>query len=84
MHLKKISTAEAMWMFKVVEQGHSLRSCNGVPKLFQTLSVTVILLKNLLCQGKMHCMLPLMGLDFFLGRDCAMILLHLRGRSQNV
>ena len=39
MHLKKIkiSSAEVMWMVKVVEQDYSLRSCDGVPKLFQTM-----------------------------------------------
>ena len=37
MHLKKISSAEAAWMFKVAEQDHSLRSCDGVPKIFQTI-----------------------------------------------
>ena len=29
-------SAEAMWMFNVEEQDYSLRSCDGVPKLFQT------------------------------------------------
>ena len=32
----KISSAEAMWMPKVAEQDYSLRSRDGVPKLFQT------------------------------------------------
>ena len=33
----KISSAEAMWTSKVVVQDHSLRSCDDVPKLFQTM-----------------------------------------------
>ena len=33
----KISFAEAMWTSKVVVQDHSLRSCDDVPKLFQTM-----------------------------------------------
>ena len=33
----KISSAEAVWMFKFVEQGCSIRSYDGVPKLFQTM-----------------------------------------------
>ena len=37
MHLKKMSSAEAMWMFKVKEQDHFLRSCDGVLKLSQTI-----------------------------------------------
>ena len=37
MHLKKMSSAEAMWMFKVTEQDHFLRSCDGVPKFSQTI-----------------------------------------------
>ena len=33
----KLSSAEAMWMFKVKVQDYSLRSCNDVPKSFQTI-----------------------------------------------
>ena len=33
----KIISAEAIWMFKVAEQDYSLRSCDGVPKLFETM-----------------------------------------------
>ena len=33
----KIISAEAIWMFKVPEQDYSLRSCAGVPKLFETM-----------------------------------------------
>ena len=33
----KISSAEVIWMFKVAEQDYSLRSCDRVPKLFQTM-----------------------------------------------
>ena len=33
----QISSTEAMWMFKVVQQDYSLRSCDGVPKLFKTM-----------------------------------------------
>ena len=34
----KISSPEAMWIFKVVEQHYSLKSCDSVPKLFHTIS----------------------------------------------
>ena len=37
MHLGKMSSAEVMWMFKVTEQDNSLRSCDGVQKLTQTI-----------------------------------------------
>ena len=71
----KISSAEAMWMSKVAEQDYSLRSCDDVPKLFQTCSVTAILQ---ISQDKKHHILSLMGLDLSLERGCVMILQHLR------
>ena len=33
----KISSAVAIWMFKVAEQDYSLRLCDDVPKLFLTM-----------------------------------------------
>ena len=62
MHLRKISSAEVMWMFKVTEQDNSLRSCDGA-EVISNYSVTVIFLKDLSYQDKRHRMLPLMGLD---------------------
>ena len=49
----KMSSVEAMWIFKVAEQDYSLKSRDGVPKLFETVfSDWYYIFKDLSCQDK--------------------------------
>ena len=68
MQLKKISSAEAAWMFKVAEQDHSLRSCDGVPKIFQTILSDDDIAKGFTMSRQKVSYVPLDGLGLVLGK----------------
>ena len=78
----KLSSAEAMWMFKVKEQGYSLRSCDDVPKFFQTIFRDSDIANELSCHTKRFRMLPSLGLRPILGKGLCNDINSSEGRSK--
>ena len=64
----KISSAEAVWMFKVAEQNYSLRSCDGVPKLFLTMFSDSNIAKGFTVSRQKASYIVFDGLGPFLGK----------------